>query len=57
MDLELIADKMLDNYNNYQRTGEDRYLQNARRYAAVLQVSPDTFPSLMHRIRPREQLL
>ena len=56
-DLELIADKMLDNFNRYRRTGEDRYLQNARRYAAVLQVSPDTFPSLMQHIRPREHLL
>ncbi len=56
-DLALIADKMLDNFNRYRRTGEDRYLQNARRYAAVLQVGPDTFPSLMQRIRPREHLL
>lgn len=56
-DLELIADKMLDNFNQYRRTGEDRYLQNARRYAAVLQVGPDTFPSLKQRRRPCEQLL
>ncbi|MCH8161642.1 MAG: hypothetical protein IIB88_07085, partial [Chloroflexi bacterium] len=56
-DLALIADKMLDNFNRYRQTGEDRYLQNARRYAAVLQVGPDTFPSLMQRIRPREHLL
>ncbi len=56
-DLELIADKMLDNFNRFRRTGEDRYLQNARRYAAVLQVSPDTFPSLTKRMRPRAHLL
>jgi hypothetical protein len=46
-DLPLIADKMLDNFNQYRRTGEDRFLQNARRYAAILKVDPQAFPSLM----------
>jgi hypothetical protein len=48
-DLDLIADKMLDNFNQFRRTGEERFLQNARRYAAVLKVDPEAFPSLMRR--------
>ena len=45
-DLHLIADKMLDNVNRYRQTGEERYLQNARRYAAILKLDPEAFPSL-----------
>jgi hypothetical protein len=45
-DLHLIADKMLDNFNRYRQTGEERYLQNARRYAAILKLDPEAFPSL-----------
>lgn len=45
-DLHLIADKMLDSVNEYRRTGEERYLENARRYAAVLHVDGKAFPSL-----------
>lgn len=56
-DLRLIADKMLDNFNQYRRTGEERFLQNARRYAAILRVDPDAFPSLMKAGRPRAHLL
>ena len=48
-DLNLIADKMLDSFNQFRRTGEDRFLQNARRYAAVLKVDPEAFPSIMKR--------
>ena len=48
-DLNLIADKMLDNFNQYRRTGEERFLQDARRYAAILQVGPEDFPSLLKR--------
>ena len=43
-DLPLIADKMLDNFNRYRQTGQERFLQNARRYAAILSVDPDAFP-------------
>jgi hypothetical protein len=43
-DLELIADKMLDAFNRYRKTGEQRYLENARRYAAILKIDPTTFP-------------
>jgi hypothetical protein len=56
-DLNLIADKMLDNFNQYRRTGEDRFLQNARRYAAILQVGPEDFPSLLKRRAQRAYLL
>ena len=56
-DLRIIADKMLDNFNSYRRTGEESYLQNARRYAAILKVDADAFPSLMKRIRPQVPLL
>ncbi len=45
-DLQLIADKMLDNFNQYRRTGDERFLQNARRYAAILKVDPAAFPGL-----------
>jgi hypothetical protein len=56
-DLHLIADKMLDNFNQYRRTGEERFLQNARRYAAILKVDPEAFPSLMKRRQPRGYLV
>ncbi len=56
-DLHLIADKMLDSFNQYRRTGEDRFLQNARRYAAILRVDAEAFPSLLKRGRPRGRLL
>jgi hypothetical protein len=48
-DLHLIADKMLDSFNQYRRTGEERFLQNGRRYAAILRVDAEAFPSLMKR--------
>jgi hypothetical protein len=51
-DLALIADKMLDSFNAYRRTGEDRFLLSARRYAAVLKLDPEAFPSLMKRLAP-----
>jgi len=43
-DFQLIADKMLDAFNQYRRTGEDRFLQDARRYAAILSFDPEGFP-------------
>lgn len=48
-DMNLIADKMLDSINDYRATGEDRYLQNASRYAAILKVNPDAFSRVMKR--------
>ena len=56
-DLNLIADKMLDNFNQYRRTGEARFLQNARRYAAVLKLEPAAFPGLIARARSRGVLI
>ena len=55
-DMNLIADKMLDSFNLYRRTGEGRYLENARKYAALLKIDQRTFPSLFNR-RPRPVIL
>ncbi len=52
-DLNLIADKMLDNFNLYRRTREEKYLENARRYAAILKLDEGRFPSLFRRARGR----
>lgn len=48
-DMNLIADKMLDNFNIYRRTGEEKYLNNARKYAALLKVNESSFPGLFQR--------
>ncbi len=50
-DLHLIADKMLDSFNRYRKSGDERDLQNARRYAAILKLDPDAFPSLLRQGR------
>ena len=55
-DMRLIADKMLDSINQYHRTGEGRILQNARRYASILNVEAQAFPSLMAQIQPHANL-
>jgi len=51
LDLNLIADKMLDNFNRYRETGDERYLENARRYAALLKLDESRFPALFRRPR------
>ncbi len=57
-DMNLIADKMLDNFNRYRRTGDEGFLENARKYAAILKVDRANFPSLWQlRRRPRATLL
>lgn len=57
-DMNLIADKMLDSFNRFRRTGDDRHLENARKYAAILHVDRAGFPSLWRlRRRPRAALL
>lgn len=57
-DMNIIADKMLDNFNRFRRTGDQTYLENARKYAAILKVDRGTFPSLWQiRRRPRATLL
>lgn len=48
-DMNVIADKMLDSFNHYRRTGEQRYLENARKYAALLKIDQTRFPSLFKR--------
>lgn len=45
-DMNLIADKMLDNFNRYRTSGDEQYLTNARRYAALLRLDRERFPSL-----------
>lgn len=45
-DMNLIADKMLDYFNRYRQTGEEKYLINARKYAAILKVDQASFPRL-----------
>ena len=45
-DMNLIADKLLDNFNLYRQTGEKQYLENAHKYAALLKVDRASFPSL-----------
>ena len=45
-DMELIADKMLDNFNRYRETGEERSLDQARRYASLLRIDRQRFSSL-----------
>lgn len=54
-DMNLIADKMLDNINLYRRSGDERYLDNARKYAAILRIDEQRFPSLFR--RPRGHIL
>jgi len=48
-DMNLIADKMLDNFNLYRRTGDQHYLENARKYAALLKIDQGRFPALFRR--------
>jgi len=55
-DMNVIADKMLDNFNRYRRTGDERYLEYARKYAAILKVNESSFPRLFRR-KPRYVVL
>ncbi len=45
-DLQMVADKMLDNFNRYQETGEEQSLEQARRYASLLRIDRERFSSL-----------
>ncbi|MBI2887975.1 MAG: hypothetical protein HYY02_12295 [Chloroflexi bacterium] len=57
-DMNLIADKMLDCFNRYRRTGDPSHLDQARKYAAILKVDRASFPSLWRlRRTPRATLL
>ena len=48
-DMNIIADKMLDSFNRYRRTGDQHHLENARKYAALLKIDQRHFPSLFRR--------
>jgi hypothetical protein len=50
-DMNLIADKMLDSFNLYRRTGDERHLSNARKYAALLKVDHARFPAIFRHPR------
>lgn len=45
-DMQLIADKMLDGFNRYRASGQDRDLAGARRYAEIVRVGDNRFPAL-----------
>jgi len=45
-DMQLIADKMLDGFNRYRASRDDRDLASARRYAAILRVDDVRFPAI-----------
>ncbi len=46
MDMQIIADKMLDAFNRYRRTRNPRELELARKYAALLKLDPRQWPAL-----------
>jgi hypothetical protein len=46
-DMNVVADKMLDAWNLYRRTGDQQFLDQATRYASILKVDPD-FRGLRH---------
>lgn len=52
-DMDVIANKMLDAFNAYRKTGDPQQLENARKYAALLRVDR-RFPA---QNRPRARIL
>ncbi len=56
LDPKIIADKMLDGFNRYRQTGDEVCLENARKFAAVIDVDSDLFPALFRR-EEREPIL
>lgn len=52
LDFNLIADKMLDRFNLYRKTGDEKYREEARRYAALLKLDSRRFPALYQKTRP-----
>jgi hypothetical protein len=56
-DMNLIADKMLDAFNSYRRTRDEKYLDNARRYAAILKLDPEGFPNALKSARARGHVI
>jgi hypothetical protein len=45
-DMKLLADKMLDSFNRYRERGDQRALADARRYASILRLDRQRFPTL-----------
>jgi hypothetical protein len=46
IDMQLIADKMLDAFNRYRETRDERHLEVARKYAALLRLDARSWPAL-----------
>lgn len=46
LDMSVIANRMLDAFNRYQETGDEAEMDNARKFAALLQVDSQKFPAL-----------
>ena len=46
MDMTIIADKMLDAFNEYRESGDPRKLEAARKYAALLKLDGSSWPEL-----------
>ncbi|HWO93484.1 MAG TPA: hypothetical protein VNL92_01840 [Dehalococcoidia bacterium] len=57
LDMNVIANKMLDAFNRYRASGEEGDLENARKYAALLKVDAKNFPALFRRRPGRAVLL
>jgi hypothetical protein len=46
IDMRIIADKMLDAFNRYRATRDERHLATARKYAALLKLDGTQWPAL-----------
>lgn len=46
IDMHLIADKMLDAFNRYRETRDEKHLESARKYAALLRLDGRAWPEL-----------
>jgi hypothetical protein len=46
IDLGAVADKLLDHYNRWRTSGDQRSLDHARRYAELLRLERERFPGL-----------
>ncbi len=46
MDMQLLADRMLDAFNRYRQTRDIAYLETARKYAALLKLDGHQWPAL-----------
>ena len=55
-DMGRIADKMLENINLYRRTGDATYLENAKKYAAILKIDNPNLARFFKK-RPRAVIL